>query len=207
MKCVRTLAVAVSISLAAGCTAVRVQPVAAAEQIRYVCIQENSKVMVDDFVPVLQDGFRRYGISTEIIQGSSRPERCEYVLTYTALRSWDLAPYLSYAELRIDKGGRAIASAQYRLRGKGGLSLTKWASTKAKIDPVIDELLGAAGTHQVVAEDVTRRVPPAVQADQLSTASTSSIELRLRELQQLKDRNLITDAEYEERRRAILREL
>lgn len=27
------------------------------------------------------------------------------------------------------------------LVGKGGLSLTKWASTKSKMDPVIDELL------------------------------------------------------------------
>lgn len=36
--------------------------------------------------------------------------------------------------------------------------------------------------------------------------SSASIEARLRELQSLKTRGLVTDAEYEERQRAILRE-
>lgn len=49
--------------------------------------------------------------------------------------------YLSHAELRIEKNGRQIAYAEYHLVGKGGLSLAKWASTKEKISPVIDELL------------------------------------------------------------------
>lgn len=95
-----------------------------------------------DFVTVLRDGFDRHGISTEVFSGSA-PERCEYILTYTALRSWDFSPYLSYAELRLESKGRKIASAEYRLRGKGGFSLMKWQGTKAKMDPVIDELLKA----------------------------------------------------------------
>lgn len=123
----------------AGCTAVTVQPVANLAEILHVCIQENPKVMVSDFVPVLEDSFKQYGISTERV--SSIPPHCEYVLTYSARRSWDITPYLSQAELTLLKDKRPVASANYHLRGKGGLALNKWASTDSKIRPVVDELL------------------------------------------------------------------
>ena len=70
-----------------------------------------------------------------------KPEHCEYRLTYTALRSWDFSAYLSHAELRLYKGSKKIGYAEYHLKGKGGLSLTKWASVKSKMVPVINELL------------------------------------------------------------------
>lgn len=128
--------------LLSGCTAVTVRPLDKAAELKHVCIQDNPKVAVQDFVTIVRDGFDRHGISTEVIAGSA-PERCEYLLTYTALRSWDFSPYLSHAELRIERGGRQVAYAEYHLKGKGGLALNKWASTKSKMDPVIDELLGA----------------------------------------------------------------
>ncbi|HMN44100.1 MAG TPA: Sbal_3080 family lipoprotein [Povalibacter sp.] len=134
----------------AGCTAVQVKPVDPAAQMLHVCIQENPKVTIDDFVPVLREGFDRHAISTEVFSGT-RPDRCEYILTYTARRSWDMATYLSQAALRIEKDGRIVASADYHLRGKGGLSLMKWQGTKAKMDPVIDELLSGAPSSARVA--------------------------------------------------------
>ena len=126
--------------ITAGCTSVKVQSVDSSVPILHVCIRHNSAVEVTDFVPVLQQGFERHGIGTEVYYGD-RPERCEYVLSYTALRSWDLKPYLSHAELKLERGGQEIASAEYHLRGKGGFSLAKFAGTKKKMDPVIDELL------------------------------------------------------------------
>ena len=131
---------AFSVIALAGCTSVTVKPVDPSLSLKMVCIQENPKVMVDDFVTVLRDGFDRHAIATEVHSGQMPPQ-CEYVLTYTALRSWDMATYLSHAELRIEKAGRQIAYAEYHLNGKGGLSLTKWAGTKSKMDPVIDQLL------------------------------------------------------------------
>jgi hypothetical protein len=126
--------------LLTACTSVQVRPPDPALAIKHVCIQENPKVLVTDFVPVVRDGFDRHGISTEVFSGT-KPADCDYVLTYTALRSWDFAPYLSHAELRLEKEGRQVAFAEYHLVGKGGFSLMKWQGTKAKIDPVIDELL------------------------------------------------------------------
>jgi hypothetical protein len=128
------------LALAMGCTAVTVVPIGAEHKIQKIYIQDNPKVIVQDFVPVVRDGLSRHGIQSEVFCGPC-PKDAEYVLTYTALRSWDMAPYLSHAEIRIEKGGIVIASAEYHLRGKGGFSLAKWAGTKSKIDPVIDELL------------------------------------------------------------------
>jgi hypothetical protein len=135
----RGLVLVLSFVLSA-CTSVEVRPPDPALAIKHVCIQENPKVLVRDFVPVVRDGLDRHGISTEVYSGT-KPANCEYVLTYTALRSWDFAPYLSHAELRLERDGRQVAYAEYHLVGKGGFSLMKWQGTKAKIDPVIDELL------------------------------------------------------------------
>ncbi len=129
--------------LVCACTSVKVQSVDTSLPMLHVCIQRNTLVEVSDFLAVLQEGFERHGIGTEIYN-ANRPRRCEYVLMYTALRSWDLKTYLSHAELRLLRSGQEIASADYHLRGKGGLSLMKFAGTKKKMDPVIDKLL--AGT-------------------------------------------------------------
>lgn len=137
----RSLSIPVFVAfVVAGCTSVTVRPVDKTAELKHLCIQDNPKVIVSDFVTVVRDGFDRHGISTEIVSGVA-PPTCEYLLTYTALRSWDVTPYLSHAELRIEHKGRQVGYAEYHLKGKGGFDLTKWAGTKSKIDPVIDELL------------------------------------------------------------------
>jgi hypothetical protein len=123
-----------------GCTAISVKPVPSTIAIDRVYIRTNPKVLVSDFVDVLRDGFARHGIASEVIAEDAHAEG-KYVVTYTALRSWDLAPYLSVAEIGIEKDGYPVASAHYHLRGKGGYDLGKYRGTKAKMDPVIDQLL------------------------------------------------------------------
>lgn len=124
----------------AGCTVTRVQWMKPVTNLRFVCIRENPKVTVPDFLDVVQDGFARHGISTEVYSGDT-PGSCEYILTYTALRAWDLGVFLTHAELNLERAGKKIAYAEYHLKGKGGFSLMKWKSVKSKMDPMIDELL------------------------------------------------------------------
>ena len=125
-----------------ACTSVTVRRPDSNFLIKNVCIQENPKVWVSDFLPVLKEGFARHSIATTVYSESAiKPTGCEYVLTYTALRRWDIAPYLSHAELWLEKDGWQIGYAQYHLVGGGGLSLMKWQGTKTKMDPVIDDLL------------------------------------------------------------------
>ena len=128
-----------STAMMSGCTSVKVKPLDAAG-LKLVCIEENPQVIVNNFVPVVRDGFDRHGISTQVYSGE-KPAQCEYTMTYTALRSWDFAPYLSHAELDLKKDGKTVASATYHLKAGGGFSLMKWQGVKTKMDPMIDELL------------------------------------------------------------------
>lgn len=126
--------------IAAGCTAVQVTPLDRSYNVSHVCIEDNPKVIVAGFTETVSDIFQEHGITTETYSGQT-PERCEFKLAYTALRSWDISPYLSHAELRLFKGNDRIAYAEYHLRGKGGFALNKWASVESKMTPVVKELL------------------------------------------------------------------
>ncbi|HXJ36523.1 MAG TPA: Sbal_3080 family lipoprotein [Candidatus Eisenbacteria bacterium] len=137
----RLLAIA---ALLSACTSVKVKPVDPSMGVKHVCIENNPKVVVGDFLPVVRDGFTRHGITTEVYSPNAPavPDGCQLILKYTALQSWDLTTYLSHAELTLQTpDGTQVASAEYHLVGKGGYALTKFQGTKTKMDPVIDELL------------------------------------------------------------------
>lgn len=125
--------------LLSACTTVHVQKVdAQAHPLALVCIEENPKVLVNDLIAVLEAGFARHHIKT-LVYSVQAPEQCSYTLWYTAFRGWDLAPYVRRVELKLRKDQEVIATATYE--HSGGFALNKWASTEAKLNPVIDELL------------------------------------------------------------------
>ena len=135
----KALPIVLCVFLLGACTTVNVRKVDATKHpLKLVCIEENPKVAVDDFMSVLENGFQRHGINTIVYQLKA-PDRCEYTLWYTAFRGWDIAPFLNRAELRLRRGDEVVASAMYK--HSGGFALNKWASTEAKLNPVIDELL------------------------------------------------------------------
>ncbi|MCE4068864.1 MULTISPECIES: Sbal_3080 family lipoprotein [Pseudomonas] len=180
--------------LSLGCTSVQVEPLAQADAV--VCIEKNPKVMVSDFVPVLQDGFARHGITAQVYDGQP-PTDCRYQVTYDARRSWDMAPYLSTAEITVRGPSRELVGhAEYHLRAKGGLSMMKWQGTKAKMDPVIDELL--AGTRVAAAPTVA----PQRSVVQPATRETAGLS-RDEQIQALQLENL-DYVEYQRRYQQIL---
>lgn len=124
-----------------SCTAVKVEPLAVSNDQSPICIVENENVIVPNFLAVVRSGFDRHNIGSKVFKNRP-PSSCNVVLTYTALRSWDLTPYLSHAELWLrDSDGNRLAYAEYHLRGGGGLALNKWASVESKMNPVMDKLL------------------------------------------------------------------
>ena len=141
------LVVALSLAslVGAGCTSIQVQPLDSTTALSHICIQDNPAVLVADFVAVIRARLTYHDITTEVFSGAT-PAGCSYVLTYTALRSWDLAPYLSHAEVYLSSNGQQVAKGIFHLRGKGGYALTKFNGTKKKMDPVVDQLIGAAPT-------------------------------------------------------------
>ncbi len=136
---------------AAGCTTIQVEPLDSALAVEHICIQENPAVQVADFVDVIRARMAYHQVTTEVFSGpagreapdplrSQAPDGCQYILTYTALRSWDIKPFLSHAEVYLSRDGRQVAKGVFHLRGKGGYSKYKYQGTNKKMDPVIDQL-------------------------------------------------------------------
>lgn len=183
--------------LIAGCTSVTVHEIHPSHQLSHVCIKDNPKVIVEDFLPVVIEGFERHGITTEVYQGG-KPGHCRYHLTYTALKAWDLVTYMHHAELQLYQGVEPIASAEYHLNGKGGLALTKFDSVANKMNPVIDKLL-ANYTPEMV--DVYRK--PIIKSTS-STSENFSKPQKLRELKKWLDEGLITEQDYNAEKQKVL---
>lgn len=138
----RKLSCAFATGTLVACTAVSVKPVNQTEHaVSHVCIQENPKVIVAQFVESIESGLSRHGISSERYTSDKPPDHCVYTLTYVARQNWDVATYLWLAKLELRKGAQLIGTADYHLRNKGGLSLNKWASVETKMAPVMDQLL------------------------------------------------------------------
>lgn len=133
-----------------ACTSVQVNAVAEQQvnAIQQICIVNNPKVLVTDFVPVVQKRLQHHGIASRVVEGSEAAA-CAYQLHYSAKRSWDFTPYMSWAELKLYQNEVLIANAEYKLVGKGGLSLTKWQSVETKMTPVIDQLFAKRNLQKV----------------------------------------------------------
>ena len=133
-----------------ACTSVQVNAVAEQQvnAIQQICIVNNPKVLVTDFVPVVQQRLQHHGIVSRVVEGSEAAA-CAYQSYYSAKRSWDFTPYMSWAELKLYQNEVLIANAEYKLVGKGGLSLTKWQSVETKMTPVIDQLFAKRNLQKV----------------------------------------------------------
>ncbi len=191
--------ISVGFILLTGCTSVNIEQLDPKMQVSHVCIEENPKVIVHDFLPVVQKGFKRHGITTEVYT-DSMPNYCDYHLNYTALKTWDMAMYMHHAELWLYRGLDNIAYAEYHLNGKGGLALNKWASVDSKMDPVINKLLSGYSPEIV---DAYRKAIPTNKPKKLASEST---EDQLRKLKRWLGEQLITQEEYELEKQKVLTE-
>ena len=127
-----------------GCTSIQVnnsngfQP----QSVKQICVIKNPKVIIDGFENSIVRSFARYNIKAEIYPENAKPLFCETTMQYTALRTWDVVPYLSYARFTILKDGQFASEAEFKLKANGGLALNKWRSTDTKIDELVDQLMG-----------------------------------------------------------------
>ena len=95
-----------------GCTQIDVRKIDSLQYaIKHVCIKENPKVNVNDFISVMENKFYEYGITSEIYAGRTAPTSCNYTVKYTAKQSWDITKYIGYAEINIYKKRRKIGGA------------------------------------------------------------------------------------------------
>ncbi|MDO4636943.1 MAG: Sbal_3080 family lipoprotein [Lautropia sp.] len=133
----RSIGLLLAIIGLAGCAvAPKITPVQDRSQLKNVCIIQNPKVKVADFIQVLQDRLNYHQISTHVIHADAAGS-CPITLTYTATRSWDFVPYLIHAEIQIWKDEHIISHGEYRLLN----GFKKWQRTATKINPIIDEMV------------------------------------------------------------------
>ena len=127
--------------LLGACATTNVKPIDQKyHNIDHICIKENFRVAVTDFLDVVQNCLKDHNISSSVFIDTAQPH-CEYFLHYIAWQTWDLATYMHHAELWLYKGEEEIGYGEYKLIGKGGFSLLKWDSVEFKIKPVIHEML------------------------------------------------------------------
>lgn len=122
----------------AGCTITQdVQPVKAGA-VDSVCIERNSGVLMEGFLPELESLIAERGIETMVYEGDP-PASCQTLVKYSANWRWDMAMYLHYAKIEVFEGRRVLGSAEYDARS-GGANFGKFGSTREKIAPLVAQL-------------------------------------------------------------------
>ncbi len=129
-----------------------------------VCIEYNPAVQVSDIVPVLQSALRERQVESRVYESPQGLKQCPVWLRYSAYLDWDIPPfsndyrlYISTASLTLQTAsGAVLSSSHYSIDTPFGRS--KWASTRAKLTPVVTALL----------------TPPQVAALQQAPAPTSA---------------------------------
>lgn len=115
-----------------------VEPTALTQQ-SALCIIENPAVR-EGFLQTLQSSLQQRDITHRVVSNRSIPRECEWTMRYVGRWSWDLALYMSYAEIKVFHNGNLDGEAIYDST-KGGASMAKFIDAETKIDELVNELL------------------------------------------------------------------
>jgi hypothetical protein len=124
-----------------GCSIVRtVDPITT--PISNICIKRNPEVFMEGFLPELQSQIESYGITTRVFEDTA-PNDCSFQLRYTANWAWDLAMYLTYAEIAVYENAQKqrIGRGIYDARDGSG-RLDKLGPTANKLQTITEPLFG-----------------------------------------------------------------
>ena len=105
---------------------------------RELCIIENTAVR-EGFLLKFRDILARKGIHHKVIEAHSAPSSCEWAATYVGQWSWDLALYISYAEISVYHNGVLDGKAVYDARS-GGANMGNLIDAEEKIQELVEEL-------------------------------------------------------------------
>ncbi|KPB95298.1 Sbal_3080 family lipoprotein [Pseudomonas syringae group genomosp. 3] len=136
------------------------------------------------------------GFHTRQIPPGSSPSSCPLTTTYIGTWSWDVAIYMSYADIRVYQFGQQVGQAEYDSRWGGGRVIDKFINAEKKITEMTNQLFpkGAAGLKGTQGSN--------------SVAGTSPLTKEAYQQQQLdllKDQSL-PYAEYQKRYKQIMAE-
>lgn len=114
----------------------------------------------EGFTTAYGDALTNKGFSVRTLHAGANPSQCPLSTTYTGNWSWDLALYMSYADIRVFERGQQVGKAVYDARSGSG-RLDKFISAESKIAELANKLFptGASGLGRVPAA-----LPSAAQA-------------------------------------------
>jgi len=123
-----------------GCTAIRVEnvtPIELKEQITIVVMKDGPTR--DSVLPVVVNKLKSMNYVVNVVDDGSKVATSDYLLNYRAWWSWDLAMYMSKADMTIKQNNAILGQVQYR--GKGGLNMAKWGDAEERLGIMIDVML------------------------------------------------------------------
>jgi hypothetical protein len=134
----RPLLAAATAALLSGCAIQqKVTPVADVDG-REACIVENDAVR-PGFVQELRSALSNKGFDVRLLRSGTALDSCRMTLTYSARWSWDLALYMSYAEIRVFRQGAPAGEAVYDSTG-GSANMGKFIEAGVKVRELVQQL-------------------------------------------------------------------
>ncbi|HEY0063487.1 MAG TPA: Sbal_3080 family lipoprotein [Telluria sp.] len=130
-------AVAILLSLSACAINQNVQPVAPFSA-REICLIENPAVRAG-VIEAYQRTLREKGYVVKRLPPQSAVTECNVTTTYTANWQWDMAMYMSYAQIKVFRDGYQVGEASYDARGGGG-NMSKFIDADKKITELVNQL-------------------------------------------------------------------
>ena len=110
-----------------------------------VCIIENPAVGAG-FVDAYKRALLGKGYLVRQLPPSASIVECNITSTYTATWRWDLALYMTYAEIKVYSGGKPLGEAKYDSQ-RGGANMSKFIDADKKIIELVSQLFpGGAGS-------------------------------------------------------------
>lgn len=133
------IALIIAASLLSACSITQnVEPAQLVSQ-QKLCIIENPNVR-EGFLNEYRAALTDKGIPHQVVNARTVPETCEWTSTYTASWNWDLALYMSYADIKVFHRGRLDGEAIYDSR-RGGGNMGKFIDAEEKVRELVNELI------------------------------------------------------------------
>ena len=123
---------------ATGCSITqKVTPVGNLDS-KAICIIEDTAVR-SGFLEEYKKTLAEKGYEVSVLPNGSGRDACDITTTYLARWSWDLAIYMSFAEIKVYRHGALYGEAYYDSRNGGG-RLDKFVDGEAKVRELVNQL-------------------------------------------------------------------
>ncbi|WP_010322057.1 Sbal_3080 family lipoprotein [Marinobacterium stanieri] len=135
----KTAAIAVLAAVVTGCSIQQNVDTAHIEKGTTLCVIENMDVRLG-FLSAFKTALQTKGVQYRLVNAAAIPANCQWTASYTARWSWDLALYMSYAEIQIHKDGTLQGKALYDST-RGGANMGKFIDAETKVNELVEALL------------------------------------------------------------------